>query len=191
MYKYRSIEQWKFLIDIISNQRLYASKYFELNDPMEGQYLYTDGVLHEKLVEALKSMKQKIKICSLSQNPEHELMWAHYANGHNGIVIGANFDSRILNIRPIEYDGIVEITEQRDVVSTEDALNILSHKSANWEYEQEHRVFLTEGEFVNCKIERILIGQRVPEADEQLVRTLVEKFIPGAEIINSRAKQIY
>jgi len=191
LYKYRSIENWEFLFDILINQRLFASKYFELNDPMEGQYLYREGMLDQTLVSALKDIKRDIRICSLSQNPEHELMWAHYANGHNGIVIGAKFDKRTQNIRAMEYDGILEITDQRDFVSTEDAYQILSHKSANWEYEDEYRVFLTDGEFVPCEIRNIYIGQRVSETNERVIRALAEKFLPGIEIIESTSRQIF
>jgi hypothetical protein len=36
LYKYRSIENWKFLEDIFSNRRLFAATFRSLNDPMEG-----------------------------------------------------------------------------------------------------------------------------------------------------------
>lgn len=38
-YKFRSLQNLKRFIDIILNERLYASRYNELNDPMEGVYL--------------------------------------------------------------------------------------------------------------------------------------------------------
>jgi hypothetical protein len=36
LYKYRSVENWKFLEDIFSNRRLFAATFRSLNDPMEG-----------------------------------------------------------------------------------------------------------------------------------------------------------
>ena len=44
LYKYRSLEDFKKLVDILINKRLYASHYKDLNDPMEGQYYYNDGI---------------------------------------------------------------------------------------------------------------------------------------------------
>ena len=44
LYKYRSLANMKRFIDILMNRRLYASKYLELNDPMEGFFLYDKNV---------------------------------------------------------------------------------------------------------------------------------------------------
>ena len=38
-FKYKSLDNLKHFLDIIANNRLYAAKYNELNDPMEGSYL--------------------------------------------------------------------------------------------------------------------------------------------------------
>lgn len=46
LYKYRSIENFQFFVDIILNKRLYAARYLDLNDPMEGHYIYADGVVN-------------------------------------------------------------------------------------------------------------------------------------------------
>lgn len=44
LYKYRSLKDMKRFIDILMNRRLYASKYLDLNDPMEGFFLYDSNV---------------------------------------------------------------------------------------------------------------------------------------------------
>lgn len=43
-YKYRSLANMKRFIDILMNRRLYACKYLDLNDPMEGFFLYDKNV---------------------------------------------------------------------------------------------------------------------------------------------------
>ena len=39
-YKYRSLENWRFVLDIFLNKRFYAAPFASLNDPMEGRYYY-------------------------------------------------------------------------------------------------------------------------------------------------------
>jgi hypothetical protein len=38
LHKYRSLTDWKFVLDIFAHQRLYAASFLDLNDPMEGDY---------------------------------------------------------------------------------------------------------------------------------------------------------
>ena len=44
LYKYRSLTNLKRLIEIVLESKLYASRYKELNDPMEGYYTYTKEI---------------------------------------------------------------------------------------------------------------------------------------------------
>jgi hypothetical protein len=51
-YKFRCLQNLKHFIDIILNKRLYAPRYDELNDPMEG-LTYTPlviGYLYELII---------------------------------------------------------------------------------------------------------------------------------------------
>ena len=106
LYKYRSLKNFKYFVDIIINQRLYASPYFELNDPMEGYYLYSKGNMSEEILKKIKGEKEKIRICSLTRDCSNELMWSHYADGHHGIVVGVEIDSTLYKVKPVIYDGL-------------------------------------------------------------------------------------
>jgi len=44
LYKYRSLVNFERILDIILNQRLYCSKYDELNDPFEGLFIRTINI---------------------------------------------------------------------------------------------------------------------------------------------------
>lgn len=57
LYKYRSLDNFKFFIDIILNNRLYAAKYKDLNDPMEGQYYYQNGELNKTIRDRIRKEK--------------------------------------------------------------------------------------------------------------------------------------
>lgn len=128
LYKYRSLRDFKFFIDIILKQRLYSSPYFELNDPMEGQYLYNRGELSKELVQAIKGEKEKFRICSLSKEPEHPLMWAHYADGHKGVVIGVTVNKDKYDVRPVIYSDELPNINTGTYISLETAKDILCHK---------------------------------------------------------------
>ena len=98
LYKYRGFENLKNLIDIFLNGRLYAASYTEMNDPMEGHYFHRSGILSPEFKSALKGEKDTFGICSLSEISNNELMWAHYANGHNGIAVGVEIDTQKYHI---------------------------------------------------------------------------------------------
>ena len=46
LYKYRSLSNLKRLIEIVLDGKMYASRYKDLNDPMEGYYSYTKEKLN-------------------------------------------------------------------------------------------------------------------------------------------------
>jgi len=186
LYKYRSIKDFKFFVDIILNQRLFASPYFKLNDPMEGQYLYNKGELSSSLVSAIRGEKEKFRICSLYREPEHPLMWAHYTDGHHGVVIGVDVDKLKYDVRPVLYTGLPHI---QDYVSSDTAKDILCHKNTVWEYEEEERVFVSKNPYIKVEVRKIILGSR--NQDKMIIEKLVNKISPNIEIVNSTSDKIY
>jgi hypothetical protein len=191
LYKYRSIKDFKFFVDIILKQRLFAAFYFDMNDPMEGQYLYNKGVLSKSLVKAIKGEKERIRICSLSRIPEHPLMWAHYADGHRGVVIGVDVDRTQCDIHPIMYRGVHQILDNLEYATPEIAKEILCHKSNIWSYEEEERIFITEGMYVKVEVKKIILGTKMNKDDKQMMKQLINKLSPEIEVINSKSNKIY
>ena len=112
-YKYRSLAQEGFYrcLDIIVNKRLYSSQYLDLNDPMEGFYLSSQGIVSEEMQHKLQDGKNAIRIVSLSKRDDSTLMWSHYADGHKGIAIGVEIDEKRFDIRPVTYDGHLTVSE--------------------------------------------------------------------------------
>src|SRR5262249_6438004 len=106
-YKYRSLENWHFLLDIFLNKRLYAARFKSLNDPMEGQYYYVNGRARGLVRSAIAARREQWNICSLTPHARSSLMWAYYANGHRGIAIGVELGRlRRGDIRrSVDYDS--------------------------------------------------------------------------------------
>ena len=90
LYKYRSLDNFKYFVDIILKNRLYAAKYRDLNDPMEGHYYYRRGELDRNLRDRLTEEKGILRICSLSRTNNNELMWSQYTNGQRVVAIGTS-----------------------------------------------------------------------------------------------------
>lgn len=179
-YKYRSLENFEFFIDILLNEHLYATSYEMMNDAMEGIY-YHYG-LRPNVLKDIKSSKEKFKICSLSKKRNEPLLWAHYANGSRGVNIGLEITGHNLDIREISYDGAPKITKCINANST--AKEILTHKHESWIYEEEVRVFTNfENPYVKVHIKEIILGEKISSKHKLLVKKLVKKLIPSANVI--------
>ncbi|MFY7814746.1 MAG: DUF2971 domain-containing protein [Chryseobacterium taeanense] len=183
LYKYRSLDNFKNFIDIIINNRLYAAKYDDLNDPMEGHYLYKDGILDEDMRNKIYNNKQTLRLCSLSKKADNLLMWSHYSNGHKGVAFGVKINETQFEVRDIEYLASLRYYEDTNLL---DAITILSSKNNLWEYEQEVRAFTKNGEnFIDVIIEEIHIGSKMSNQDYSLVQKIVEKINPSIKIIRN------
>lgn len=183
LYKYRSLDNFKNFVDIIMKNRLYAAKYKDLNDPMEGQYYYQRGELSKGVRDKLLQEKGELRICSLSRVNNNELMWSHYTNGQRGVAIGVEIDRNQYSVRPIQYDGIASIRQQD--FSEQTAMEILSHKLEVWNYEEEERAFIRDKHFIDVNVRTIITGRAMSTQDFGFVRELVNHINPNIEIIRA------
>ena len=171
LFKYRSLDNFEFFVDILLNQRLFATSYENMNDAMEGIY-YNFGLPKQKLKD-IKENKDSLKICSLSQAENDPLLWAHYANGSRGVNLEVEITGHDLDIKEISYDGVPTIKECINTQQT--AKEILTHKHESWKYEQEVRVFTTK-QYVKIKIIRIILGEKISREHKELISSLVKKI---------------
>jgi len=106
LYKYRGLEPWEFLLDILVNNRLYAAKFTSLNDPMEGIFIYYQDDASPSFITQMTQHKAQLGICSLSKTHNSTLMWSYYAASHQGVVFGlevANDQIDIVSISKVTY----------------------------------------------------------------------------------------
>lgn len=178
-YKFRSLQNLRFFLDIIVNERLYAAKYDELNDPMEGAYMI--DIQHQNIIRALRNKKEDIRICSLSRNYTHTLLWSHYADSHKGCCIEVS--AKYQRERPTEINYIENIPNIQGLVN---AKELLSHKSPLWEYEDEVRFFRKSSCF-NVNIHQIIFGLKVTTEDFKFYEKLIQSINPN--IIVRKIKQ--
>jgi hypothetical protein len=184
LYKYRGVQNFRFFIDIIMKNRLYAAKYVDLNDPMEGQYYYNKGELDKSMLRKISSDKGELRLCSLSRKKDNELMWSHYSEGHRGVAIGLTVDSSKYDIRPIQYTGIHYLNGGQ--IEQDTPREILSHKLNVWSYEEEERVFVTDKFYVDIEVKELITGRAMSNQDYSFIKEVVEKVNPSIKIIRAQ-----
>ncbi|MCS0234965.1 MULTISPECIES: DUF2971 domain-containing protein [Vibrio] len=183
LYKYRDFNSLRFLFDIFLNNRLYAAKYTNLNDPMEGHYLLKPEVLISDATRKLiKNTKDSYGIVSLCADEDNPLMWAHYANGHNGIAIGVEVIEEDCELAEIKYRGLSELShfaeEQPELV----AQKILTYKHDFWGYENEYRVLTRFNDYVSVEVVKVIFGCKVSDKDFEFYNSLISRLNPNIEI---------
>lgn len=182
-FKFRSLQDLRRFVDIILNKRLFASRYNELNDPMEGMYL-TDP-RNREVICLLKTEKYRTRVCSLSKDYRHTLLWAHYADSHKGCCIEVSVNEERVRLGEVTY-----IKDLPYIDNFRSGEELLLHKSTIWEYEDEVRLF-TNAQYLNVQVHRVIFGKRVSDKDykfyEKLIRALDPQIhvyrISDAEII--------
>ena len=188
-FKYRSLDNWKFLVDILLEHRLYAAPFEKLNDPMEGRYRYQGDTLTEAFLATIGQSKEYWRICSLTRTPTNTLMWSYYGGGHTGVALGVRIPTRRQPLK-VRYDSFVNIDAthlKRPARAV--AIEILSQKLLSWEHEEEFRFFSAKP-YVNVEVERIILGCRMPSEDRKHIRTLAGKLAPKARIVQLRSSHL-
>ena len=168
VYKYRG---GSFERDLQSLERdqFWASHTQQLNDPCEGlisvqnyekelqtlklifpQHANSTQVLHQSFQNIIDMKDQKLGIFSLSKSFTDELLWAHYANSHQGFCIEYELEKLLKNQRPahryfdVSYITNIPNLSFKHIISQKDEnlliKTMLGYKSKRWEYENEIRI---------------------------------------------------
>lgn len=102
----------------------------------------------EDLYNMLMNKKEQLGVFSLTDRPDNELMWAHYAESHKGFLIQYDYNSiaKDKDFFKIEYKispprlGILDLINSDNLV-----LKLAGIKSKEWEYESEYRLIKLTG----------------------------------------------
>ena len=169
-YKYRSLANMKRFIDRLMNRRLYASKYLELNDPMEGFFLYDKNV-PRPVVAKLRDERATTLICSLSKTPFNGLMWSMYGDEHKGCCIKLRVTSPNWEEVEVNYNGIKTVVTNRNATIQ----TILGAKSVQWQHEEEVRYINTnpKSSYLKIEIDTIYLGAKMSRADVSFYTELI------------------
>jgi hypothetical protein len=194
LYKYRSLANFDFVLDIVLNERLHCAPYEKLNDPFEGVFLsaiHMPLVLHgiaPPMVGGRKFTKSssiselpfvgKTRVCSLSASLSDVRLWSHYADGHKGVAIEIDFSGIENQVFAVEY--VPKLKEFGiSLLASPESEDVLKLKTSHWEYEKEYRILAEQEYFpVHKRISAVYLGLRVAELHRQLLLRVVSLDIP-------------
>jgi len=185
LYKFKSLENFEFVADILMNNRLYAAQFKELNDPMEGIFTPDD---QEDFIDAVKEETSNLRVCSMAQDNYNPLLWAHYADSYRGVCIEFDINESLIELEEINYTPFTAIVGSEPSFSgfSEDgkplhiahsakdwAKIILRNKFEEWAYEEEVRLF-SKSEFINkgIKITGIYLGIRISDTYKDVLQKI-------------------
>ena len=172
LYKYRSLENLERFLGIVIEQKLYATLYNKMNDPMEGYFQYSPSDANS-LISSIKSEKNKRYICSLSKKPNIGLMWTHYADENRGCCLEVEVTSNEWNRYEVRYNHSIQTLNEN--MSVEEILSVKSHM---WSYEDEVRYLCPAIEsktysFLPVHINKIIFGYKVKRETYEILRRVI------------------
>ena len=185
-YKFLPAE---FALEDIRSRHIKFSRVEDLNDPFELIPFDMSRPAHrESLFRTRDDLAAKCGILSLSRTCKNVLMWAHYADKHQGACLG--FDTT-LELQAVKYSAKRRLLSPPATFET--ANSLLSTKSKHWCYEEEMRGWITLKEATggnyffdfddSFKLAEVILGYRckidhdtLTEALGNLASSVVIKF---------------
>lgn len=197
LYQYISwynAEMFKNVFNMILNEEITLKTPFSFNDPIDPP----TKLLNES--DILYKITNNFRMACLTTKPYNILMWAHYANRHEGICIEydisklsdiegnyilkkVEYNTNLTFDYNIESDNLFNIKNDLQYYSTDSKypIDIFFMKHKTWQYENEYRLITYKGsnEKIELPIKHIYLGKNIKDADQKVIEELAnEKNIP-------------
>ncbi len=167
-------------VDSLTNHYFYLASKNQLNDPIE--------MSTKTSISSTLNIGKNYRICCFSNNDNSMLMWSHYAQEHQGIMVeywfGGDLPSGV-GIDQVAYsDGVKRKKEENKYLFNQYLLT----KNKDWAYEDEVRLFTNQSDKIsyegfdfpnhdrkkiNARVSCITMGYKFPEDKKRLVQTIV------------------
>lgn len=177
-YKYKSLANFEFLLDLLLKERLYAASYHELNDPMEG-VIKIDNTVPQDREGEWELIIRDLRISCFTKDSDNTLMWSHYADGGKGCLVEFELigDQKY---HKVSYLTKPTITEKD--INEEKAIEILKYKGKPWKYEAEYRCILYGQKFLPIKVKSLTFGPRANKESVKILRHILSLCKPELKV---------
>jgi hypothetical protein len=186
-------------LEAIEQGYVYCATYRDMNDPMEGFYR-TSGLLrtkegYDEFSRSVLTDKLSLGIASFTESWRNEIMWAHYADGFQGICIAYKFEKLIgtldvnCSISKMSYlDQPYYLNERSGSGGSNHAKAILSTKNLKWAYEREWRLFAPQSGKIRygaSVVPTIFLGMRIDKGIRKSISDRLSRRGITAKIISA------
>lgn len=161
-----------------------------------------EQMLREHILEMQQAVADRYRVYCMCPDPTNVLMWAHYANKHQGICLEFNVQNdAICGALEVQYYSEFPMTRQYSDDLAENLLPLLA-KSDVWKYEKEYRLITQEADIAtphdtlqstnghlklpDGALRSIIVGC---QSRYDAVRKLVYKHKPDIQILRARRVQ--
>lgn len=180
LFKFRPID--RHAIDSLVTRRLFLAPWVTLNDAHEAQmFIRAPGFNCHMNPERVSLFAPALlsfdaagtRVCSLSRGWTSNLLWSHYADGHQGLAISLSLpvDLGGIEVLPVEYNDT--LPELRPPIGRDGVLQALRYKSNEWRHEEETRLVTFDAKCAylsGVEILDVIFGLRTSKDDTALVR---------------------
>jgi len=172
------------------------------SEQIEQDYNDNNDVWVKRIFDkTMKVTNRNIAILSLSETPDNELMWAHYANSHQGYVVG--FDSESDFFKPRKDDPKtcgelmpVQYSDTRPQVFVEPGKidipkELFFTKTNRWSYEREWRMVRMQSaaddilpanihlfKVPELAVTSVIFGYKYPESKKAGIEAAIKAVAP-------------
>lgn len=167
-------------VDSLTNKYFYLASKSQLNDPIE---MSTKTSISSNL-----NIGDNYRICCFSNNDNSMLMWSHYAQEHQGIMVEYWFGGDLPN--GVGIDKVIYSDEAKRKKEENKYLfnQYLLTKNKEWSYEDEVRLFTNQSDkisyetfdfpnhdrkMINARVSSITMGYKFPKDKKRLVQIVV------------------
>ena len=130
--------------------------------------------LRKHLINTLEEDFAKRGVCCFNEEPDHLLMWSHYANGHRGYCLVMQMGEWIPS--EVHYSPVYPaVTALSDETWGNQFEPLLYTKADCWNYEKEWRVFLEKPGHENfdpSQLLAIILGSEMQPSAKRKLRSL-------------------
>ena len=181
LYRYMSLDNLWFLLDLVVDNRIHCATWDSLNDPLEGSYeVMIDRLTSDQrlaLEQSLEVNRNSWRIASFSASATNLLLWSHYASGHKGVAVELQFPDDQPDLHKVTYSFFTYIFGD-DTDPKMSYPGIFTGKTEEWAYEEEWRIVSRE-EFVPLQnpCQRIFIGPQASDRHKRLLRQIMPAAI--------------
>lgn len=178
----------------------------EFGEPIDLALADGEKAMPQTLAEVRTIMADSKLLC-LTTQPDHPLMWSHYADSHRGVVLRfkavEGLDSPWIVAKPVNYvanmprllddEFLSEIMSGRATLHPTTLIDRMVYtKSDVWAYEKEWRICAGAGRnhnaafedipFAQSELDSAILGCRMSPADQASLVELTRRLYPHARI---------